>query len=96
MNNKHFYFCQCGTEAVVLDDWEDYPGLSLWRAGASYSPRWQHRLRHIWNIVRYGHPYTDDILLSKESARELGEKLIELADRIERREPAPFSSVKEK
>jgi hypothetical protein len=78
---EDIYVCECDGEAVALYDWRDmdWIGLALWRYGAGYTFGWRSQLRHIWYIIRHGHPYVDDIILSAENARSLGEKLIELA-----------------
>jgi hypothetical protein len=36
-------------------------------------------LRHVWYVVRCGHPYTDEVLLSPEKARALAAHLLALA-----------------
>lgn len=84
MADTEFFVCNCGGEAVALCQYRckgkiEFLGLALWRYGADCNFGWRWQLRHIWNIIRHGHPYVDDIILSAENARDLGEKLIELA-----------------
>jgi len=37
-----------------------------------------HKLKHIWNIVRFGEPYDDQIVISKEDTIKLTEFLNQL------------------
>ena len=77
------YPCECDCSGLALDTWE-YEDLnilvSLWRAGR-WSPSWRDRLRHAWHCLRHGHPYTDDVILSRETAARLGISLLEAAER---------------
>ena len=75
--------CSCGCGGVEVarwnDDCEDYmyiEFLKRCRAGRSF----KQRLKMIWKLFRYGYYYDDDIVLSLETARELGEELIALAE----------------
>ena len=78
-----FYMCECHSEgiSVCLDDPSDpnnnFIGLSMWRYG-SYRLRLSRKLSLIWHIIKYGHPWLDDVLLSREKARKLADKLLEL------------------
>ena len=47
--------------------------ISLWerRHGNGYS--WRNRLRHIWFILRKGHPFVDEIVLETPQLLELQE-----------------------
>lgn len=63
--------CDCGEEMLVVND--DYPfGFNLAMLDR-YCTRytWRNRLRLIWRIVRTGKPYTDQICLSYDRAKEL-------------------------
>jgi hypothetical protein len=82
-NDYEFFVCNYGCAAVALWQYQHNEkvglmGLALWRYGAGSGFGWRWKLRHIWYIVRYGHPYVDDILLIPQDARRLGERLIEL------------------
>ena len=73
-----FYVCDCGGEAVAISKLESFISLMMYR---SYRPpRWRHRLRHIWHIIREGHPYLDDVLLDHATAKRLAVKLLELTE----------------
>ena len=81
-NEKNFYVCKCSGHAVALSVWywdgeiEDIL-LSFWRVGTRFNAGVRERLHHIWHIIRYGHPYADEILLSPEGARDLAQKMLE-------------------
>ena len=81
--SKQMYYCQCGTEGILvshfMDDDTHEVYLSLW--GQSPGMRdysWRGRLRHIWDIIRKGYPYIDDVVLSEEDAMRLGGYLMDL------------------
>ena len=77
-----FYLCACGGEAIAVgepDQLDCSIGLSMWRRG-SYSLPWRYRLQHMWYILRYGHPYVEDVLLSPSDAYGLTERLLDFAD----------------
>lgn len=72
-----FCNCECGA-LVVTDSWleDGLVGFSLYRYGTNnYDTSWRNRLRHILDIVRYGHPWADDILLQKKDVQRLKEYL---------------------
>jgi len=84
VDDHEFFVCNCGAEAVVLEQYRhkgkiELVALALWRYGAGSGFGWCWKLHHIWYIIRYGHPYVDDILLVPKDARRLGQRLIELA-----------------
>lgn len=85
LNEKNFYVCQCGGEAIALSAWYEDDELeevllSYWRIGHSFNAGWRERLRHIWHIIRYGHPYADEILLSPSDAANFAHRLLEIVE----------------
>lgn len=64
-------------EAIAItkfsDDEQVY--MSWWEVGHGTRPRWRLRLQHIWNIIKYGHPFTDDMVLYPEDVDKLIETL---------------------
>jgi len=79
--NKIFK-CDCGCGEVEIAEWKDSDGeviciefLKRCRAGRSI----KQRLKMIWRLLRWGYYYDDDIVLAKETARELGNELIKLS-----------------
>lgn len=81
--NGGIYLCTCGTESLVFEFSEDeefleddFCTVSIWSLyGDNFS--WSYRLRSIWNIIRYGHPYTDTVCLNKSQT----EKICKLLDK---------------
>lgn len=78
--------CACGTGGIVVvrvDDNDDgdffFIELAFWQIGHGNNYNWKFRLRTIWNIIKYGHPWTDMVLLKRNTARKLGEHLIEIS-----------------
>ena len=76
--------CSCGCGGVEVakwnDDCEEYMYIEfLKRCHWSGRPL-KTRLSLIWNLLRKGYYYDDDIVLSLETARELGEELIALTE----------------
>lgn len=80
---KHTYVqCECGGELIqVSQDEEDSEiYMAFYRYGHENVPySWRDRLRHIWRILRHGHPYADSIVLSPADARKLAQILNERA-----------------
>jgi len=54
----------------------------MWYRGARGGSKW----RYIKQILKYGHPYSDEVLLLPEQARELAAHLNLLADKAQKRE----------
>ena len=79
--NGNIYVCNCGGEALVFEFTEDdefhevdFCYVSMWaRYALNFS--WLYRFRSIWHIIRYGHPYTDTICLSKTQMKKINECL---------------------
>ena len=67
--------CQCGSEYLVLQLQDEViPGEGLYMCiltRAYDKPSFWHRFRHIWQILRYGKPYTDQMCLSVQDVRKL-------------------------
>lgn len=74
------FTCQCHTECLVVTDVDEFGvDVSFWRYGNTPS-NWRYRLRHIWQIIRTGTPYTDFVSLDRSTARELGKHLQQVTD----------------
>ena len=70
-----FIRCDCQSEILVLDyDAEvDMIDLSMYEIDVSYKYRmslWQ-KIRYIYQVIRYGQPYTDQIVLNRHQINEL-------------------------
>lgn len=78
---KKEYFtceCECSVLSVYAVEWDQYTtevGLMLY---GQYNTSFKDRIKHIWSILKYGHPWgSQELLLRGEEAVRLGELLIE-------------------
>lgn len=73
MNQEKIIHCDCGAEMLVINH-EEEGGYNIAMFTAQYDrySLWQ-RLRHIWRILWYGRPYTDQICLNYEKAKDLAD-----------------------
>ena len=82
-----FFICDCDGEAihVRLTEWDEYTtfiDFSMWYHGV-FDWGWRTKWRHIKQILKYGHPYSDEVLLLPEQARKLAAHLNLLADKCQ-------------
>ena len=77
-----YFECGCSGEIIAVSKWRGDPEicLSMYSIGEGYRPNWRFRFRHIWHIIRRGHPYSDTIVLSGEEAGRLSELLANIGD----------------
>jgi hypothetical protein len=70
---KIYIECDCHTELIQLEYEPD--GDLLYMAYYTYSHSKgfsiRNRLRHIWKIIRDGHPYNDEIILGRAERKKL-------------------------
>jgi hypothetical protein len=80
--------CDCHSHELHVTHDEDFISISIWRDGyvSDNGYRLRERLRHIWQIIRYGTPWVDMILLNKESSKKLGEHLIKASEQVKESE----------
>ena len=80
MDIKRFIMCACSGEGLVLEKFKNEEevylaifgrGLNIQRYG------WKSKIRHIWQILTKGFPYTDEIVLTKKDALYLAKSLKE-------------------
>jgi len=79
---RKFITCSCESEAILLERYkgEEEIYLSIFGRGLNIKRyNIKDRLRHIWQIIVKGFPYTDEIVLKKEKARELAQTLLNLS-----------------
>lgn len=74
--------CSCGCGGVEISTWDEDDGTYIYieflkrcRGGR----RFKQRFRMAWKLIRFGYYYDDDIILTLETARELGEELLKLS-----------------
>jgi len=83
---ERFYLCDCYSHALEVSDGlveEGLISIAFWRCGYCERGRFLEPLRAIWHIIRYGHPYTDEFLLSSKTARELSEHLMMMSHKLD-------------
>ena len=80
---EKFAICQCGEHAASFATLEDEPSvcfLTFWQAYHE-AARWRDRLHDIWCILKRGHLYADELVLSRAEALRLGMTLLDWAMR---------------
>ena len=80
MDDNLWLLCDCYHHALVVSgELVEFNAvaMSFWRWG-NWEGGWRNRLRHIWHILKYGHPYADEIVLKHYDARQLARYLLAL------------------
>lgn len=82
LDDNHFR-CNCGSHAVVVSRYEDYPEIEVdfWLAG-SESLGWRNlfkRIRDCWTLLRTGNVFIHGVFLKPGQAEKMGETLLRLA-----------------
>lgn len=78
---KKYISCSCESETVLLQKFngEDEIYLCLLSRGLNVKRyNFIDKIRHIWQIITKGSPYTDEIVLDKKRASQLAKYLKEL------------------
>ena len=70
--------CACHGEAIEVTYWpnEDSPDeiwFSIWDQGFSRPLCWREKIRWCWNILRTGKPWTDNIIVNPEQAKQVAD-----------------------
>lgn len=70
--------CACYGEGLRLTYWPEDKlyYLSLWKPRSWGSTSWRQRLRHIWQILKTGEPWEDELCLNQEEAQKVIEFLM--------------------
>lgn len=78
--NKLYLPCSCGTHMLVVERDEELENeiktpmwyFSFWSRGHDGEKMtWRNRIRTIWQILRKGHPYGDDLVYEKQDLTRL-------------------------
>ena len=80
-----FFVCDCTEHAIAVESEKDEPtiNIAIWHCGVEEEKAsWRERLRHIWRIIRHGHPYADCVVLKEDEIRKLRNRLSYEADRV--------------
>jgi hypothetical protein len=70
---RKYISCSCESETILLEKYkgEEEVYLSLFARGLNIKRyHFLDRLRHIWQILTKGFPYTDEIVLTKQKVKE--------------------------
>ena len=80
-----FIQCECGGEGVLVTHWEGdttYKEVyfTMFSSGTynDSTLSFRERIRHAWNIIKTGHPFTDSLILTESAVKELGQYLINI------------------
>ena len=78
-DNELHITCSCHTHELHFekDDELSVWFVSFWQRGYAVETSWRYRLRCIWHILKTGRPYGDEVVLDKESIKELKDYLDE-------------------
>lgn len=75
--NEIFVKCDCETEGIEVQHWNDEKSLcfSFWAYGRSNTSSipWRHRVRMIWKILMGKDLYSDMVILNYEKAKEVAD-----------------------
>lgn len=86
------YKCDCGSEMLIVepeiniidkDKHLFFLNVSIWLFGYNSSPTLFEKLRHCWYILKTGQNYSDQIILSLASAKQLSEDLSNILERLQ-------------
>ena len=73
---KEYYECDCLCGILRIEKDEDTGDFYI----STYSRKGRfplfHKLRHVYKILRYGDPYGDEIILSKDKAKKLANDIL--------------------
>ncbi len=73
MKEPIYLKCQCYGSMLECQYDEEFKdcNITIWQRGRNGVLSWQNRIRWIWEIIKTGNPWGDDIMLTKEDALKL-------------------------
>ena len=76
-NTEKLFVCSCGVEALSIEYEPEFKELflSVWNLGKQRPLSIRDRFRYCWQILFKGEPFSDQIILDKETAKALKEEL---------------------
>jgi len=78
---EEVHLCVCEGEGVAYQYDEDGLLFSMWRFGYGVNGKdWRTQLRHIWYVLKYGHPWADDVIMDWSTAKEFAEGILRVAE----------------
>jgi hypothetical protein len=91
---KKYFDCTCNDETMCVyyddEDESNFPQevqISVFEKISKYKKRWRfgnkllHKLKWIWQIIKYEHPYEDQILLDGQTVVELRDYLNDIIEK---------------
>lgn len=87
---EKYFRCECYSEGIqverdveTIDYDKEFFCVNVYFAKMHYGtsnnlPTLREKLRHCWRILRTGRNYADEVILSADKARELGNYLLEI------------------
>jgi hypothetical protein len=82
--DRTYYDCVCGCSIIRLTLWHDSlteVDFSILRYANWGRPGWGQRLRHIWEIIRTGTPWADEVILEIDEVKILKKELTRLINK---------------
>lgn len=83
MKNE-IYLCSCQGEGISVDRFDENEiYMAFWKQGlaSNFPLSFKQRLRWIWQILIKGEVWNDEVVLTDETARELGEHLLKITSK---------------
>ncbi len=85
VENDTVIMCDCGAHSLVLTHGRDgdfrWTTLAFWEMGHGDGHGLVDRIRHIWRIIRHGHPYGDMVCLDdREEVEKLRDALTKILE----------------
>jgi len=86
-----YFKCDCSAEAIHVErdlelfdmtpHYTSWINFCIYHCGTeNHRPTLREKLRHCWAILKTGKNYADQIMLTEDVAKKLGEHLLELTD----------------
>ena len=93
-DSRKYFECVCGEDLIAIDNFLDNDDtepmevcISIWSRGHNGNQGgWlKERWHHIKRILKHGHPYTDEIILTPEDLDRLIESLSDYRSEMQKR-----------
>jgi len=78
-----FISCVCRNEVLVIETDKEFEEVYLALFELKHKYSLLNKLRLIWYIIKNGHPYTDEIVLDKNSVKKLIKILQDFVNKTE-------------
>jgi len=74
-NKTHYIKCDCGSEIMTITQDDEIDELYYVSIFKFYTHRytWKDKLRHIWQIIRHGTPWNDQMVLRRDELNKIKE-----------------------